>query len=126
MSRTRYLAVAALALGVASPAMANDVADGQVVFKQMCSACHTATAGGKAGVGPNLHGVVGRKIGSAPGFKYSKPLTADAAAGTKWTRESVSTYLAAPQKAKPGTSMMIAVKDEAKRAKLVAYLNSLK
>lgn len=126
MSRTRTLALAALVLGLASPALADDVADGQVVFKQMCSACHTAVAGGKNGVGPNLAGVVGRKIGSQPGFKYSKPLTADAAAGTKWTKESISTFLTAPQKVKPGTSMMISVKDDAKRAKLVAYLNSLK
>ncbi|ESQ92912.1 hypothetical protein ABAC460_01305 [Asticcacaulis sp. AC460] len=126
MSRTRTLALAALVAVMASPVLADDVADGQVVFKQMCGACHTATAGGKAGIGPNLFGVVGRKIGSAPGFKYSKPLTADAAAGTKWTKDSISTFLAAPQKAKPGTAMAISVKDEAKRAKLVAYLNSLK
>ena len=126
MSRTRTFVIAALIAGLASPVLADDVADGQVVFKQMCSACHTATAGGKTGVGPNLHGVVGRKIGSVAGFKYSKPLAADAVAGTKWTKESVSAFLAAPQKAKPGTAMMIAVKDEAKRAKLVAYLNSLK
>ncbi|WP_040308599.1 c-type cytochrome [Asticcacaulis biprosthecium] len=126
MSRTRTLVIAALVAGLASPVLADDVSDGQLVFKQMCSACHTATAGGKTGVGPNLFGVVGRKIGSTPGFKYSKPLTADAAAGTKWTKDSLSVFLAAPQKAKPGTAMMIAVKDEAKRTKLLAYLNTLK
>ena len=106
-----------------TPVLADDVADGQTVFRQMCSTCHTATAGAKNGIGPNLFGVVGRKVGGAADYKYSAVLAAD---GGKWTADSLSTFLTAPQKVKPGTRMSVSVKDDAKRAKLLAYLASLK
>ena len=36
-----------------------------------CAACHSVQPGGASGIGPNLHGVVGRAAGTAPGFAYS-------------------------------------------------------
>ncbi len=47
-----------------------DPAKGQIVFLQ-CRACHSLEAAGPNKVGPNLHGVMGRKAGLAPGFAYS-------------------------------------------------------
>ena len=35
-----------------------DVTKGQAVFTQQCSACHTNTKGGAAGIGPNLYGIM--------------------------------------------------------------------
>ena len=68
----RAAAFATLALvAVALPAAAQDApADlpGKRVFNQ-CRACHNADAGGRNGVGPNLHGIVGRKAGIIEGFR---------------------------------------------------------
>ena len=53
---------------------AADPDKGKVLFLQ-CRACHSLEAGGANKVGPNLHGVLGRKAGLAPGFSYSDAVT---------------------------------------------------
>src|SRR5579863_4919275 len=40
-----------------------------------CESCHDFTENGPNKIGPNLYGVVGRKIASHPGFAYSADLS---------------------------------------------------
>ena len=116
----RCLAVLALGLFVALPgtASAQDAAAGEKVFNQ-CKACHTIEAGGPNRVGPNLHGVVGRKAGSVAGFNYS-----DAMKGAgDWDEASLDKYLTDPKAAIPGNKMAFAgVKNEQARKDLIAFL----
>lgn len=69
-----------------------DQARGQQVFVK-CQPCHTAEVGGPHVVGPNLHGVIGRRAGTAPGFTYSQAFRA---ADFTWDREKLDRYLDDP------------------------------
>ena len=97
-----------------------DAGAGERSWRQ-CAACH-ANAAGQNGVGPYLHGVVGRDIASADGFSYS-----DALAGLEgdWTPEALSAFLESPRNYAPGTAMAYAgMSDVEDRANLIAYLDS--
>jgi cytochrome c len=99
-------------------AIYGDPTAGKEVFNQ-CVSCHSATAGENK-VGPTLHGIIGRKAGQIPGFRYSD---ANKNSGKVWTEQELYTYLANPQHEVPGTYMtFIGVSDPQKRADVIAYL----
>ena len=103
-------------------AMAQDAAAGQRVFNQ-CRACHTIDAGGRNGVGPNLHGVWGRAAGALEGFRYSAPMRERAAAGLVWNEENLRGYITDPKSVVPGGSMSyVGLRNEQQRNDLIAYL----
>jgi len=105
-------------------AQAADAAHGQQLYRDQCGVCHAAGEGdGAGGPGPSLRGVIGRKVGGDKEFSYTDVL---GNSKESWTADNLSVFLADPNKAKPGTSMPIAVKNDADRADLVAYLASLK
>jgi cytochrome c2 len=116
-------AVLALALLAIMPAArAADADAGARVFKSQCGTCH-AVAPGRTLVGPTLAGLIGRKAGSVPGFRYSP---ANKQADITWDAPTLTNYLADPGAMIPGTSMIYAgLKNEAQRADLVAYLSTL-
>lgn len=87
---------------------------------QMCRACHTLGAGEPALLGPNLHGMFGRRAGSIPGYDYSQALRQ---ADFTWTPRALDAWLARPAQFLPGNRMTFAgVTDPADRANLIAYL----
>ena len=114
--------VALLLLGPATAALAADPAAGQKIFKTQCGICHAVEAG-RNGIGPTLFGVVGRSAGSVPGFQYTaehKKL------GVTWDAANLDKYLTNPAAMVPDTTMIYAgLKDDAERADLIAYLQTL-
>jgi cytochrome c len=99
------------------------VEHGVQVAKQ-CGACHNFQEGQGAKVGPDLYGVVGRKIASKPGFNYSAALKAKG--GESWTFDELNKWLKDPRADVPGTAMTFAgLSNEKARADVIAYLNSL-
>jgi cytochrome c len=104
-SRAAWL-LATLGLGVVPPAVAHgDAARGERVF-QRCYACHSVEAGENKLPGPNLRGVLGRRAGSLPGFRYSPAMIeAGTRGGLVWTRETLDRFLADPERMVPGTEM---------------------
>jgi cytochrome c len=84
--------LAALVSSAGENAPVCDQARGRQVFVK-CQPCHNAEAGGPHVVGPNLHGVIGRKAGTAAGYNYSHAFRE---AEFTWDREKLDRYLEDP------------------------------
>src|SRR5215469_12265728 len=87
------LAAAAASL-LASPAFAADAAHGAQIFKGTCGVCHLAQPHPAVSdlamrIGPNLWGVVGRKAGTTPHFRYSAAMMQS---GIVWTPDRLRPY----------------------------------
>lgn len=95
---------------------------GQDSFKK-CLSCHTPQKGGPNGTGPNLWGIVGRKVAGHAGFPYSEAMKAKAG---EWTWETLANYLHDPKGAIPGNKMAFpGVKDNVELADLLVYMRKL-
>lgn len=117
-----FAAAAAFTVAVTPARAGGDAAAGKQVFRR-CAVCHD-TRPGKTKIGPSLFGVVGRKSGTLPGYRFSKAMrTADIV----WTPAALEKYLADPRKVVRGTRMSFAgLWSRKDRENVVAYLETLK
>ncbi len=111
-----------LGSGLAGTAQAQDAAEGKAVFQAQCGICHSVQPGRNM-VGPSLSDIVGRKSGQVAGFRYS---SANKSSALTWDAATLDRYLASPAGVVPKSIMTYpGLKDDAKRAALIAYLASL-
>lgn len=98
---TKFILLAVAAVGLSAPAFAGDAAAGEDAFKK-CKACHSVVApdgteiqkGGRTG--PNLWGVIGRRVASDPDFRYGESIAALGATGAVWDAASFAAYTSDP------------------------------
>src|SRR5260221_2510171 len=108
-------------LTTASAEAAGAPKKGEQVFNQG-KACHSLEPG-KNGIGPTLHGLIGRKAGTVSGYSYSAAMKN---AGVVWNEDTLKKYLADPHKFIPGDKMIFAgIKNEAQLFDLLAYLKQV-
>ena len=117
---TLSLSVAVILVAGSASAQSGNEARGERLFNQQCKACHTLDKDGARTVGPNLHGLVGRKAGSTEGFSSSDAMKAS---GIVWDDKTLVEYLKDPKGRVPGTKMVyIGLKQEAQQADMIAFL----
>jgi cytochrome c2 len=87
-----------------------------------CLACHAVKDGKSHGIGPDLFGVMGRDIASAPGYQYSAALRA---LDGDWSRARLDKFLENPSHFSPGTRMAVpGIADAGQRAALLDRLQT--
>ncbi|MEP5189803.1 MAG: c-type cytochrome [Marinomonas sp.] len=98
-----------------------EASKGEKIFAK-CTACHTINAGGADGIGPNLHGVMGKAVaGNSAGFAYSSALSG---VGGTWDWETMSAWLKSPRAFANGNKMSFAGLSKVEdRAALLLYIN---
>lgn len=97
-----------------------DAQKGAALYQQHCTACHTIDSNK---IGPAHRGVMGRRVGSLPGYKYSAEL---AASRLRWTPQTLNKWLEDPEDLVKGQRMGFQIDSEQDRADLIAYLATLK
>ncbi|WP_421723589.1 c-type cytochrome [Bauldia sp.] len=128
---TAFVLAASTSVGSAD----GDPVQGETVFRK-CMACHRVGEGARHVVGPVLNGVIGRKAGTAEGYRYSGINQSAGEAGLIWDEDLIFQYLPDPQGflvtflqeqdqgdlARGRTRMAFRLADEQQRLDVVAYI----
>jgi cytochrome c len=123
------IAAASAGLWVSPALAAGDPKHGFEVFKGTCGVCHLARNDvsrndAATKIGPNLYGVVGRRAGTLPGFRYSVAMKSS---GVVWTPDVLRRYALGPQAMIPNVRMSFPGLTKPQDADdVVAYLATLK
>ena len=99
---------------------AGDIQRGSNLYQTRCTACHAVDS---TRIGPAHRGVMGRRAGSLPGYKYSDEL---GQSRLRWTPQTLNAWLEDPEELVPGQRMGFQVDNAQERADLIAYLATLK
>lgn len=120
----KHLAKLSLSFVLTLPSVALsdcDVAAGKKQYNK-CVACHSTEPEVQL-MGPSLHGILGREVGSATNFTYSLAMEK---AGFSWSEETLDKFMASPSTVVPGTSMPFGgIRNSDQRAALICYIRSL-
>lgn len=101
--------------------VATDRKSGEALFDS-CAGCHAIHDGETHGIGPDLYNILGRKVASARGFRYSPALQT---LPGNWSRERLDDFLKNPAAAVPGTAMQFSgMPEKASRTLLLDFLSS--
>ncbi|MFC4932775.1 c-type cytochrome [Massilia sp. GCM10023247] len=112
----------ALLLCAPLSALAADLARGERLFGSRCASCHSIGPSARAGFGPQLNGLFGRRAGSTPDYPYSPAMARSALV---WTDKTLAAFLDSPSDVVPGTKMRFwGMSNESQVADLLAYLRS--
>ena len=111
---------AALLLCAPLASLAADLERGARLFGSRCASCHTVGPSARAGFGPHLNGLFGRRAGSTPDFRYSPAM---AKSHIVWNDKTLAAFLDDPDEVVPGTKMRFwGMGNESQVADLLAYL----
>jgi len=123
--RDLAVVVASAAAMMATPAAADgDVANGKAVFKR-CAYCHAVGSGATNKLGPHLNNLLGRKVGSLPGYSYSQAMKNAGSGNLVWSAETLDAYLENPKTFIKGTKKVVAgLARPEDRADVIAYLRT--
>jgi cytochrome c2 len=112
----------AITVSMVVQSQAQDVANGEHLFRNDCGICHSPQPGRNL-IGPSLFNVINRHSGQLADYRYSD---ANRQSGLTWNLATLDRYLTAPRELVPGTKMTYpGMKDEKQRADLIAYLATL-
>ncbi len=117
------LPIATLLLAFSAATSAETSDDGEVKFNNHCRTCHSLKKDDNR-LGPNLHQIIGKKAGTAPGYAtYSQGLKSS---GIVWDEKTLDQFIANPDSVIPSNNMKPykGITDPALRAAIVSFLKS--
>lgn len=96
-------------------------AEGEALFRQQCGTCHSVKREDGPRAGPPLHGIVGRKAGSATDYEYSDALRN---AGFAWDAGTLERWLTNSNEFLPGSVMNYRQTNDTVRQGIIRFLQT--